>query len=770
MDNSGWDHLLLAKRFANHDALLMLDQGGKELSQLNLSHKIRHVSVLSNADEENAWLFASFNDQKEVRLMAWRYEWGGEKLGREEKIFEPVARTDSRINDPNYEWGAVLVPKLLEDIDNDGKLELVCFAIDGFTVNPRGLVVYDFETGNLKWRLDLSTCVVSIICADFDGNGAKELICGTQAFKNTDQEKMGMNDMSSWVFVVNARGELIHSEKACEDYSQVLLARADVNKDGIPEILMLVSNKGNAPSPDKATWMKWTGNRFLPHKTWTTNKSFNLAGNAPILNRMEGDQDDLILITALNSPLIARDVDLNRIRHNLKENVSRVWAVADLDLDGKKEIIVQTEDNNFVVLNSDLKPTARLHNPWPPEKQTKVHIVHSGSEMAPRVALSSGSEMRFYSYQRLAFLGLMWSFIRANALNLHILIFLIVTSLIAYIIARMRLTQILMNSLAEGVMLVDRDDSIIKINNYLLEMLGYEQGNSKYKAPKTLSELYPEVSALLPEFFRSKARKYNTVLSLGPSELRHAAQFRRLRGVISGCLITVSPEGLAREAEPVCIDCSQSSKSFYLNARRHISRANQALRPLQEKLGDPDNQDLETIRDEIDKIQKLSSAFQRFHETIDYQLRPLNLLPSVQLCLERLKIPANVALTTDWERDKIFAWIEPARFEEAFSNLLSNALEAMPDGGKLHVTLKEMDAEEQKVELTVRDSGIGISHRQLEEVWKLFYTNKENGVGMGLPESRKIVEAMGGRLELQSEEGKGTTAIMLLQGANENGG
>ncbi len=765
LDNSKRDHLLLASKYVSVDALMLLDQNGKEISQINFQHKIRHVSVLESPQGGNAWLFASMNDQKSVRIMAWQYHWE-KMLTREEKQFEPIARTDTLIDDPAYDWPAVLVPKLLEDIDNDGRLELVCLAIDGFTVNPRGLAVYDFESGELKWRLELSTCVASVVCGDFDGDGAKELVCGTQAFKNTDLELLGMDDMSSWIFVVNPRGELIYSEKAIEGYSQVLLATSDVNKEGNPEILVVKSNKGNSPIPSGISWMKWTGNRFVPHKNWMADKPFELAGNAPILNQMDSEGQNLILVSALNSPLLALDQDLNSVHHNLKEQITRVWAVEDLDQNGDKEVLVQTADNNFMILNSSLKPTAKLQNPWPPEKKVQAHIVHSGSEEPPRVALSTGPELRFYSYQRVSFLGMLWNFIRANKLNLHILIFVIVVMLTAQIIARVRLWNIGMNSLDQGVILVDRDDNVIKINRYLIELLGDKQDKPP---PKTLSTLYPQISALLPEFFRSKTLEFNTVLSLGPSELRHAAQFRRLRGLISGCLITLSPEGLAREAEPGCVDCTQSSKSFYLNARRHISRINRALKPLQESIGEPDDPNLTTIRSEINNIQKLANAFQRFHETMDYQLRPLNLLPSVKLCLERLDIPANVELATDWVKDTIQVWIEPARFEEALSNLLANALEAMPDGGKLHVALKELDSEDPRVEIIVRDGGIGIPGNQLNDVWKPFFTTKEDGVGIGLPEARKIIEAMGGSLSLQSEEGRGTTAVLMLKGAEPNG-
>lgn len=765
LDNSKRDHLLLATKFISLDALLMLDQNGKELSQINFQHKLRNISVLESPEGDNAWLFASLNDQKSVRIMAWQYQWE-DMLTRHEKQFEPIARTDILIDDPAYEWTAVLVPKLLEDIDNDGRLELVCLAIDGFTINPRGLAVYDFESGELKWRLELSTCVVSVICGDFNGDGAKELVCGTQAYKNTDLELHGMNDMNSWLFVVNSRGELVHREKAIEGYSQVLLATADVNKDGDPEILVVKSNKGNSTMPSGISWMKWTGNRFVPLKNWMADKPFELAGNAPILNQMNSKDQYLILASALNSPLIALDQDLNPVHHSLKEQITRVWAVEDLDLDGNKEVLVQTADNNFMILNSSLKQVAKLPNPWPPEKGVQAHIVHSGSGEPPRVALSSGPELRFYSYQRVALWGMVWNFIRANKVNLHILIFIIIVSLTAQIIFRIRLWNIGMNSLDEGIILVDRDDSVIKINRYLIDLLGDNQG----KPPsKSLSALYPQISALLPEFFRSKALEFNTVLSLGPSELRHAAQFRRLRGLISGCLITLSPEGLARETEPGCIDCTQSSKNFYLNARRHIVRMNQALKPLQESIGDSENPNLVTIRNEIHNFQKLANAFQRFHETMDYQLRPLNLLPSVKLCLEHLEIPANIELTTDWTKETIQAWFEPARFEEALSNILINALEAMPDGGNLHVALKELDSEDPRVEIIVRDSGIGIPDNQLNDVWKPFFTTKEDGIGIGLPEARKIIEAMGGSLNLQSEEGRGTTVVLVIKGAESNG-
>jgi two-component system NtrC family sensor kinase len=92
-----------------------------------------------------------------------------------------------------------------------------------------------------------------------------------------------------------------------------------------------------------------------------------------------------------------------------------------------------------------------------------------------------------------------------------------------------------------------------------------------------------------------------------------------------------------------------------------------------------------------------------------------------------------------------------------------NAIDAMPRGGNLWIETR-MSSDEAEVEILVRDDGAGIAPDVLEHIFEPFLTTKErgHGVGLGLAISRGIVERHNGRIEVQSELGKGTTFTVSL--------
>ncbi len=98
-------------------------------------------------------------------------------------------------------------------------------------------------------------------------------------------------------------------------------------------------------------------------------------------------------------------------------------------------------------------------------------------------------------------------------------------------------------------------------------------------------------------------------------------------------------------------------------------------------------------------------------------------------------------------------------FHAAFLNLVLNAQQAMPDGGQLTVRTQVIPS---GVRLDVIDTGCGMDDRILERMWQTFYSTKSGGSGLGLPTARKIIEAHGGSIEVQSEEGRGTQFTIEL--------
>lgn len=97
---------------------------------------------------------------------------------------------------------------------------------------------------------------------------------------------------------------------------------------------------------------------------------------------------------------------------------------------------------------------------------------------------------------------------------------------------------------------------------------------------------------------------------------------------------------------------------------------------------------------------------------------------------------------------------------QAMNNLISNAIDAMPTGGR--ITIGSEAIANSGVRVSVTDNGIGMTKQQLPGIFKPFYTSKPKGLGLGLPLVKRIVERHGGKVEVDSHPGRGTTILLLF--------
>jgi len=113
--------------------------------------------------------------------------------------------------------------------------------------------------------------------------------------------------------------------------------------------------------------------------------------------------------------------------------------------------------------------------------------------------------------------------------------------------------------------------------------------------------------------------------------------------------------------------------------------------------------------------------------------------------------------------------VDRKQMEQIFINLVNNAVDAMPEGGAIHL-LVEPDPTASPGspfwQFTLRDEGMGIPPEHLGKVFKPMFTTKPEGkgTGLGLPIVREIVRSHGGEVRIESEEGKGTAVIFTLPG------
>ncbi len=160
------------------------------------------------------------------------------------------------------------------------------------------------------------------------------------------------------------------------------------------------------------------------------------------------------------------------------------------------------------------------------------------------------------------------------------------------------------------------------------------------------------------------------------------------------------------------------------------------------------------------------------------QMAPLDLAEVVQNMVEQYQIPAEAAridLRSQLESNCLVR-ADKTQMERLVSNLLSNAVKYTPEGGRVEVTLRgdsdnALELDERKINvarLTVEDTGIGIPAEKLPHIFDRFYrvrpshTNPVQGLGLGLSFVSWIVNAHGGKIEVESRDGQGSRFTVLL--------
>jgi signal transduction histidine kinase len=164
---------------------------------------------------------------------------------------------------------------------------------------------------------------------------------------------------------------------------------------------------------------------------------------------------------------------------------------------------------------------------------------------------------------------------------------------------------------------------------------------------------------------------------------------------------------------------------------------------------------------ETDRLDNLLSQLLTFARPSSPQMSTKDMREILEPMLEMLEEKASKQKVTIRRHIDVTSpvLVDEQKIQQVFWNILLNGLQAMPQGGELEVTLKETSGE---VVTSIRDSGPGIPTEQQTQVFDPFFTTKERGSGLGLAISLRIVETLGGRIDFESESGRGTTFWIRL--------
>lgn len=168
---------------------------------------------------------------------------------------------------------------------------------------------------------------------------------------------------------------------------------------------------------------------------------------------------------------------------------------------------------------------------------------------------------------------------------------------------------------------------------------------------------------------------------------------------------------------------------------------------------------LQIIQNDVVFANKVVSELQDFAKIEGPDLRDINLNSVIHDALLEVEIPSNIKVITRLDETLSRFRADPNQMRRVCSNLISNAVDAMPEGGKLTITSSKR---EDFVEVKVRDTGVGISKQNMEKLFTPLFTTKARGLGLGLLICKNLVEGHEGSIEVESKEGKGSTFTIRL--------
>ncbi|RLB04554.1 MAG: hypothetical protein DRG50_08660 [Deltaproteobacteria bacterium] len=327
-----------------------------------------------------------------------------------------------------------------------------------------------------------------------------------------------------------------------------------------------------------------------------------------------------------------------------------------------------------------------------------------------------------------------------------------------------------------GVILLDKVGKIIFANKASVEILGEKRGQLVGK--HLLSLLSQEAQGLEgPKldgqiFFHKKKEGTPLKLSIVP----YHDSLGRERGKVANLqdmsqIYKMQEEILKMDRLAYLGELSSTLAHEIRNPLAGIKTTAQALNEeLQED--DPRREYLDRIIKEIDRLNDLLRTFFSFAKPrrLDLTLCHIqDIIKEVKGLLAKEAERRGITIKEVYTKSLPAISLDFNQMQQVFMNLFLNAIQAMPAGGELTVEVSRKNSPKGWIQVKVEDTGEGIAPEHLPKIFDPFFTTKSKGLGLGLSITHKIVQGHGGKIEVESSPGKGSTFVLTLPMALRDG-
>jgi signal transduction histidine kinase len=185
-------------------------------------------------------------------------------------------------------------------------------------------------------------------------------------------------------------------------------------------------------------------------------------------------------------------------------------------------------------------------------------------------------------------------------------------------------------------------------------------------------------------------------------------------------------------------------------------------RRLQAGKGDP-NTGLQTIVESALKMEAIVTDVLNFAKPVHLETKEEDvrgIVHQATACCKAKAEAAGVSLSSELPADPVIIPVDGLRMQRALTNLITNAIEASPEGREVRLTLKTDQGK--PVIIMIKDQGVGMDRETLENIYIPFFSKKVQGTGLGMAIAKKVIEAHGGEINIRSQPGQGTEVRIEL--------
>jgi signal transduction histidine kinase len=179
-------------------------------------------------------------------------------------------------------------------------------------------------------------------------------------------------------------------------------------------------------------------------------------------------------------------------------------------------------------------------------------------------------------------------------------------------------------------------------------------------------------------------------------------------------------------------------------------------RPIAEQ-GQAIKENVEDIEKQAVYIEKIVGDLQEMSKPLKPELVQVNICKAVPETVSAVQIPSAIERQMICDVPSLTVKVDLDFLRRIMVNLINNAVQAIPNGGRLIVALSK---QANNAVITVQDTGVGMSKETQKKLFTPLFTTKKKGQGYGLVSIKRMVEALNGRINFESEEGKGTKFVI----------